>query len=74
MINVENFSSQRSLRPSNSGYCSLRFQGSPYENLEIFYYPKAPDTSILCSTGEMTAISKRAIRISIEGIDPEEVR
>jgi len=70
MINVEKVISQRSLRPSLSGYCAVMIQCNQYENLEILYYPKAPDTSILCSTGKMTAVSKRAIKEVLQEIAP----
>ena len=72
MINVQNFNSQSDLRLSNFGFCSLN-DCNQFENLEILYYPEAPNTSTICSTGEMTAVSNESIRKVVLELAPSEV-
>ena len=73
MISVENLNYQGAIRPSSSGFCSLRFQNREYDNLEILYYPYAPNTSILCSTGKMVAVSRDSINEVLTELIPPQV-
>ena len=68
---IENFNSQDILRPCNFGYCALGSQNNGFfENLEILHYPNAPNASILCSTGQMTAVSTKALTRAFELLAP----
>jgi len=44
-----------------------------FENLEVLYYPEAPNTSIICSTGEMTAVLSKSIKTVIQDLAPSQV-